>query len=239
VAISARGDQPARDARARDVRELKEEVGLDPQHVKILGRTRNWLRYEVPQHWIKREWRGSYRGQKQIWYLLRLTGGTTTCRCVPVTGPSSMRGAGTTTGSRLENVIEFKRDVYRRALTELERYLHRRPADPARAAVRLGAYGDPGALFHAAGRRKQLERARYSSTRLLRWIELGLVHVAEDRGDIGTTACAGCAASRSCCSSRARAQFPGRPDPGIRSPRRARNAPSQATTPIGSRLLPS
>ena len=55
-------------------RELREEVGLKPQHVRILGRTRDWLRYEVPQHWIKREWRGSYRGQKQIWYLLRLTG---------------------------------------------------------------------------------------------------------------------------------------------------------------------
>ena len=55
-------------------RELTEEVGLRSQHVKILGRTRDWLRYDVPQHWIKREWRGSYRGQKQIWYLLRLTG---------------------------------------------------------------------------------------------------------------------------------------------------------------------
>src|ERR1700712_3264097 len=35
-------------------RELKEEVGLDPAHVKILGRSREWLRYEVPTHWVKR-----------------------------------------------------------------------------------------------------------------------------------------------------------------------------------------
>src|SRR5574340_197784 len=35
-------------------RELNEEVGLLPHHVKILGRTRDWLRYEVPQHWVKR-----------------------------------------------------------------------------------------------------------------------------------------------------------------------------------------
>ena len=55
-------------------RELKEEVGLGSEHVRILGRTREWLRYEVPSQWIKREFRGSYRGQKQIWYLLRLTG---------------------------------------------------------------------------------------------------------------------------------------------------------------------
>ena len=55
-------------------RELMEEVGLQPEHVQILGRTRDWLRYEVPTSWVKREWRGSYRGQKQIWYLLRMVG---------------------------------------------------------------------------------------------------------------------------------------------------------------------
>jgi len=40
-------------------RELREEVGLRSNHVKVLGRTRDWLRYDVPQPWIKREWRGS------------------------------------------------------------------------------------------------------------------------------------------------------------------------------------
>jgi len=34
-------------------RELREEVGLGPDHVRILGRTRDWLRYDVPQRWIK------------------------------------------------------------------------------------------------------------------------------------------------------------------------------------------
>jgi hypothetical protein len=46
-------------------RELYEEVGLQPQHVRVLGRTRDWLRYEVPQHWIKREWRGSFRDRSR------------------------------------------------------------------------------------------------------------------------------------------------------------------------------
>ena len=55
-------------------RELMEEVGLRPEHVRILGRTRDWLRYDVPTNWIKREWRGSYKGQKQIWFLLRMVG---------------------------------------------------------------------------------------------------------------------------------------------------------------------
>src|SRR5258706_13276026 len=53
-------------------RELQEETGLEPQHVRILGRTRDWLHYNVPTHWVKRERRGTYRGQKQNWFLLRL-----------------------------------------------------------------------------------------------------------------------------------------------------------------------
>src|SRR5258706_2057436 len=52
-------------------RELHEEIGLEPKHIRILGRTRDWLRYEVPHHWVKREWRGGYRREKKKWDLLR------------------------------------------------------------------------------------------------------------------------------------------------------------------------
>jgi 8-oxo-dGTP pyrophosphatase MutT (NUDIX family) len=55
-------------------RELHEEVGLLPEHVRIVARTRDWLRYEVPEHFIRRDARGHYRGQKQIWFLLQLVG---------------------------------------------------------------------------------------------------------------------------------------------------------------------
>ncbi|HRE14975.1 MAG TPA: NUDIX domain-containing protein, partial [Usitatibacteraceae bacterium] len=34
-------------------RELEEETGLKPEHVEILGRTRDWLHYHVPTHWVK------------------------------------------------------------------------------------------------------------------------------------------------------------------------------------------
>ena len=61
-------------------RELHEEVGLLPDHVRIIGRTRDWLRYDVPKQWVRREWRGTYKGQKQIWFLLRLIGRHFTAR---------------------------------------------------------------------------------------------------------------------------------------------------------------
>ena len=116
-------------------RELREEVGLLPQHVRVLGRTRDWLRYDVPQHWIKREWRGSYRGQKQIWYLLRLTGRDTDVSLRATDHPEFDAWRWHDYWIPLENVIEFKRAVYQQALTELARYVERdRPRGRGRAA---------------------------------------------------------------------------------------------------------
>jgi putative (di)nucleoside polyphosphate hydrolase len=100
-------------------RELHEEIGLLPSHVAILGRTRGWLRYEVPEHWIKREWRGSYRGQKQIWFLLRLVGRDCDISLRATSHPEFDAWRWHNFWVPLDAVIEFKRGVYLEALTEL------------------------------------------------------------------------------------------------------------------------
>jgi putative (di)nucleoside polyphosphate hydrolase len=104
-------------------RELTEEVGLLPRHVRILGRTRDWLRYDVPQQWARREWRGSYRGQKQIWFLLKLVGRDCDVSLRASTRPEFDAWRWHDYWVPLESVIEFKRDVYQKALTELARFL--------------------------------------------------------------------------------------------------------------------
>ncbi|MEK6663836.1 MAG: RNA pyrophosphohydrolase [Pseudomonadota bacterium] len=106
-------------------RELHEEVGLQSHHVHILGRTKNWLRYEVPTHWIKREWRSSYKGQKQIWFLLRLVGRDCDVSLRASGHPEFDAWRWSEYWVPLESVIEFKRDVYRLALNELVTYLDR------------------------------------------------------------------------------------------------------------------
>ena len=116
-------------------RELHEEVGLSGHHIKILGRTRDWLRYEVPQHWIKREWRGSYRGQKQIWYLLRLVGRDCDVRLRASGHPEFDAWRWNDYWVPLDCVIDFKREVYRQALLELHRFLQ----DDSRARLRGAA----------------------------------------------------------------------------------------------------
>ena len=108
-------------------RELEEEIGLRAQHVRIIGRTRDWLRYEVPDHFIKREVRGQYRGQKQIWFLLRMTGRDCDVNLRSTDHPEFDAWRWHEYWIPLEAVIEFKRDVYQRALQELSRFLTRLP----------------------------------------------------------------------------------------------------------------
>ena len=104
-------------------RELEEETGLQPDHVRILGRTRQWLRYEVPDKWVRRDWRGAYRGQKQIWYLLRMLGRDCDVRLRTSDKPEFDAWRWHGYWVPLEAVIEFKRGVYQEALAELHRYL--------------------------------------------------------------------------------------------------------------------
>src|SRR5690606_16599925 len=54
-------------------RELNEEVGLEQQDVKILACTRGWLRYRLPQRLVRTHSQPLCIGQKQKWFLLRLT----------------------------------------------------------------------------------------------------------------------------------------------------------------------
>ncbi len=104
-------------------REPHEEVERLPALVCILGRTKGWLRYEVPTHWIKREWRGSYKGQKQIWFLLRLVGRDSDVSLRATSKPEFDAWRWNDYWIPLDAVIEFKRTVYEQALNELVRFL--------------------------------------------------------------------------------------------------------------------
>ncbi|MBA5606582.1 RNA pyrophosphohydrolase [Duganella sp. FT3S] len=104
-------------------RELEEEIGLRQEHVKIVGRTRDWLRYEVPDHFIKREIRGHYRGQKQIWFLLRMCARDNDVNLRLTDHPEFDAWRWHDYWVPLDVVIEFKREVYQRALQELSRFL--------------------------------------------------------------------------------------------------------------------
>ena len=106
-------------------RELHEEVGLHPQHVEVLARTREWLRYEVPDRFIRRDARGHYKGQKQIWFLLQLVGHDWDLNLRATNHPEFDAWRWNDYWVPLDVVVEFKRGVYEMALTELARFVPR------------------------------------------------------------------------------------------------------------------
>ena len=87
------------------------------------------------------DWRGNYRGQKQIWFLLRLIGRDCDVRLRACDKPEFDAWRWNEYWVPMDAVIDFKRDVYQKALSELARYLRRRadmrpPATAARHAGR-------------------------------------------------------------------------------------------------------
>jgi putative (di)nucleoside polyphosphate hydrolase len=109
-------------------RELHEEVGLLPEHVQIIGRTRDWLRYDVPEEYLRRQHatrvhRAAYRGQKQIWFLLRFVDLDSDIQLRATEHPEFDAWRWVPFWIQLDAVIGFKREVYQLALSELARYL--------------------------------------------------------------------------------------------------------------------
>ncbi len=104
-------------------RELGEEVGLQKKHVEVIARTQSWLRYDVPAKWIKADRRRIYKGQKQIWFLLRLVGNDADVSLENSEHPEFDAWKWGNYWVPLNSIIGFKREVYRSALVELAPHL--------------------------------------------------------------------------------------------------------------------
>jgi putative (di)nucleoside polyphosphate hydrolase len=72
--------------------------------------------------------RSHYRGQKQIWFLIRMLGRDTDVDLRASGQPEFDAWRWNRYWIPLESVIEFKREVYRLALEELARFLDGLPA---------------------------------------------------------------------------------------------------------------
>ena len=100
-------------------RELYEEVGLESHDVELLACTRSWLRYRLPKAMQRRNSKPLCIGQKQKWFLLKLVGDESKIRLDHCEKPEFDGWQWVNYWYPINQVIEFKRDVYRRALNEL------------------------------------------------------------------------------------------------------------------------
>ncbi len=100
-------------------RELEEEVGLREGQVKVLAQTRGWLRYRLPQRYVRQDRQPRCIGQKQKWFLLQMTGSEEDIRLDRMQPAEFDRWCGVSYWYPLMQVVSFKREVYRKALKEL------------------------------------------------------------------------------------------------------------------------
>ncbi len=111
-------------------RELSEEIGLARDDVQVLGTTRGWLRYRLPDRYMRRDTLPLCIGQKQRWFLLRLLASKDRLRADTTSTPEFDRWRWVPYWQPVEEVIHFKRQVYTRALQQLAPLLLHPPSPP-------------------------------------------------------------------------------------------------------------
>ena len=105
-------------------RELEEETGLLRSHVEVVGQTDDWLRYSIPRHLQRKRSKPLCIGQKQIWFCLKLIGDEAHVNLKSGSKPEFDRWRWVNYWEPLEQIVFFKRKVYKQALTELEKFVN-------------------------------------------------------------------------------------------------------------------
>lgn len=109
-------------------RELDEETGIPEEAVELVAETPGWLRYDLPADLVPRIWGGRYRGQEQMWYLLRFHGPDSLIDIRRET-PEFSRWAWMSPDDLVSRIVSFKRDIYDAVFREFRDHLRgsRRP----------------------------------------------------------------------------------------------------------------
>ena len=100
-------------------RELFEEIGLKKTDVAIIGKTKEWLKYDLPKKYQRKTNNRLCLGQKQIWFLLKLLSNDTAINLNTSKKPEFDGWEWVSDKKPLEVVVDFKKEVYEKALEEL------------------------------------------------------------------------------------------------------------------------
>ena len=117
------GIRPNEDVEEAMYRELREEIGLLPEHVEIIASTDDWLRYWLPKRFIRQNIEPLCIGQKQIWYLLKLMADESLVDLGLSKKPEFDNWCWIDYWAPEKQVVDFKRNVYERALKELAPFI--------------------------------------------------------------------------------------------------------------------
>ncbi|MCV2509478.1 MAG: RNA pyrophosphohydrolase, partial [Neisseriaceae bacterium] len=86
--------------------------------VEIINRTNDWIYYDVPKKWLKKDSDNFYKGQKQIWFLLRFVGRNSDISLRATSKPEFDGWRWNGYWNPIREIIDFKKEVYQAVLQE-------------------------------------------------------------------------------------------------------------------------
>ncbi|MCA0042031.1 RNA pyrophosphohydrolase [Celeribacter litoreus] len=111
------GIDPGEEPQEAALRELWEETGVTEDKVSVVGQTSEWLTYDLPDHLLGKIWNGKYRGQKQLWIVLRFQGADSDVN-LETEHPEFGRWKWSNAVDLVEEIVPFKRDIYEQLVSE-------------------------------------------------------------------------------------------------------------------------
>lgn len=98
------------DVEAGALRELEEETGIARELVAVVARSRE-LTYDLPADLVGKLWKGRWRGQRQIWFLMRFLGSDADVR-IDTKDPEFRAWRWVEPAELPRLVVPFKRALY-------------------------------------------------------------------------------------------------------------------------------
>jgi putative (di)nucleoside polyphosphate hydrolase len=107
---------------ATALREVEEETGIPPHLVERIASCPERLKYDLPEELRGKLWGGKWAGQDQDWYLARFLGRDSEIN-IATEHPEFREWKWIEPQQLPELIVPFKRDLYRRLLSEFADYL--------------------------------------------------------------------------------------------------------------------
>ncbi len=102
------------------LRELYEEVGIQKDKVNLIKESENWYKYDLPRKYKKNNFLWSdFKGQKQKWFLFKLIE-EVMIDLNNENNPEFDEFDWVDYWKPLDEIVEFKREIYKKVLCELE-----------------------------------------------------------------------------------------------------------------------